>query len=383
MSVARSRPARIDVDLGAIEANVAALAAHVAPAQVCVVAKAGGYGHGAVHVARAAVAGGASWLAVAVAEEAAEVRAAGIDLPILLLAEVEDADAAALVVEHDITPSAYSAPGIARLADAASPSHPLAVHLKVNTGMNRLGAPIEDFLALARTVGDSATLSVGGVWTHLAVADEPARGETADQLKRFEGVLDELADAGIDPGIRHAANSAGAICHPRSHYDLVRCGLASYGIAPSAAADGVVALRPAMSIRATVTFTTRVPAGDGISYGLDGAADRPRTIATIPLGYADGIDRRLGFGAGRVLVGGVARPIVGAVTMDQLMVDCGDDAVARGDEAVLLGRQGGVEISAADWADWTGMIRYEVVSRTGPRLPRTPVRLEGSEDGRS
>lgn len=374
MSVARSRPAFIEVDVSAIEANVAALAAHVAPAQVCVVAKAGGYGHGAVNVGRAAVAGGASWLAVAVAEEACELRAAGIDAPILLLAEVEDRAAAQLVVEQQITPTVYSARGIALVAAAASSTDPLAVHLKVNTGMNRLGAPEEHVAALARSVLDGPSLALGGVWTHLAVADEPARPETAEQLDRFDRVLAQLASLGIDPGIRHAANSAGAICHPASRYDLVRCGIATYGIAPAAAADGLVTLRPAMSIRATVTFVTRVPAGEGVSYGLDGAVHHPRTIATIPLGYADGIDRRLGFGHGRVLVGGVPRPIVGAVTMDQLMVDCGDDEVTRGDEAVLLGRQEGAEITAADWAGWTGMIRYEVVSRTGPRLPRTPVR---------
>jgi alanine racemase len=373
MSVARSRPAYIEVDLDAITANVAALVAHVAPAQVCVVAKAGGYGHGAVPVAQAAVAGGASWLAVAVVEEACELRAAGIEAPILLLAEVEDVSAAALVVAHDITPTVYSARGIALVADAAGPAAPLAVHLKVNTGMNRLGAPEGELVALARSVLDARTLSLGGVWTHLAVADEPGRPETAGQLDRFDRALADLTTNGIDPGIRHAANSAGAICHPASRYDLVRCGIASYGIAPGPEADGVVALRPAMTIRATVTFVTRVPAGAGVSYGLDGAADRPRTIATIPLGYADGIDRRLSFGRGRVLVGGVLRPIVGAVTMDQLMVDCGDDPVARGDDAVLLGRQGDGEITAADWAGWTGMIRWEVVSRTGPRLPRTPV----------
>jgi alanine racemase len=260
------------------------------------------------------------------------------------------------------------------IAGVARPSDSLAVHLKVNTGMNRLGAQADTVVGLARSVLDAPSLTLGGVWTHLAVADEPDRPETSEQLDRFDRVLADLRGAGVDPGIRHAANSAGAICHPASRYDLVRCGIATYGISPSAAADGVVELRPAMQIRATVTFVTRVPAGAGVSYGLDGASDRPRTIATVPLGYADGIDRRLSFGQGRVLIGGVARPIVGAVTMDQLMVDCGDDSVSRGDDAVLLGRQGDAQITAADWADWTGMIRYEVVSRTGPRLPRTPVR---------
>ncbi len=381
MTAAESRPAAIEVDVDAIEANVANLVAHVAPAAVCVVAKAGAYGHGAVPVARAALAGGATWLAVAVVEEACELRAGGIEAPILLLAEVEDSDAARLVADNAITPTIYTDAGIERWADAGV--EPPPVHLKVNTGMNRLGAPADDVVQLAKRILDAPGLELGGVWTHLAVADEPERSETAQQLVRYDEALEHLRAAGIDPGLRHAANSAGALLHPSSHYDLVRCGIATYGIAPSDAADGVVPLRAAMRLRASVTFTTRVPAGAGVSYGLEGAADHARTIATIPVGYADGIDRRLGFGNGRALVGGVARPIVGAVTMDQLMVDCGDDPVERGDEAVLLGAQGGAEITAADWARWTGMIRWEAVSRTGPRLPRTVVRSSDRGASRS
>ena len=366
---ATSRPSTVVIDPDAISANVAALSSLVAPAELCAVVKADGYGHGADVAARAALAGGAVRLAVAVADEGAALRLAGIDAPILVLAEVVTAEGAALVAEHGLEATVYSTDGLSVLAAAPSGA-PVPVHLKVDTGMHRVGAPPARAVELAAAVVAEPRVDHVGTCTHLAVADEPARPETLLQLDRFDRVLDELAATGIDPGVRHAANSAGAILHPRARYDLVRCGIAVYGIHPTATTAAVVDLAAALEVRSRVSHTARIPAGDGVSYGLHGAVDHDRTVAVVPIGYADGVDRSMGRGAGRVLVGGRPRPVVGAVTMDQLVVDCGDDPVARGDEVVLLGSQGDTTITAADWARWIDTIPYEVVTRLGPRLPR-------------
>jgi alanine racemase len=227
-----------------------------------------------------------------------------------------------------------------------------------------------DAVGLARRIEEAPGLVLVGTCTHLAVADEPHRTETATQLDRFGRVLDALVASGVDPGIRHAANSAGALSHAGARLDMVRCGIAVYGIHPSAETEAAAELRPALELRSVVAHVRRVPAGDGVSYGLHGAAPVDRTIAVVPIGYADGVDRRLGCGTGHVLIGGRPRPIVGTVTMDQLMVDCGDDPVRPGDEVVLIGRQGDREVTATDWARWIGTIPYEVVARLGPRLPR-------------
>jgi len=370
MVAATSRPARVIIDLGAIERNVKALAQHVAPAALCAVVKADAYGHGALAVARAAVGAGADWLAVAVVDEGLALRAAGIDVPILLLSEpspgaMADAQAAWL------TPTLYTRSGIAAASLAARGGlHPWPIHLKVNTGMNRVGAQPDELLELARIVVADPMLDLGGVWTHLAVADDPAAPETDAQLTLYEQVLGSLAEAGIDPGIRHAANSGGVLAHPRSRYDLVRPGIALYGIAPSPDVAGLVELEPALSLTARVSFVKSVSAGERISYGLRHTFDANATVATVPIGYADGVARRLGLVGGAVLIGGRRRPIVGVVTMDQLMVDCGDGDVSVGDEVVLLGRQGDESIGAGEWADLLGAIPYEIVCGFGPRLPR-------------
>ena len=368
---ATSRPTWIVVDPAAISSNVAALCELVAPAEVCAVVKADGYGHGGPIAAEAALAGGATRLAVAVADEAVELRLAGIDAPIMLLAEVLIPEAAALVVRHRLEAMVYSAEGVGLLAEAAVDGGPVRVHLKVDTGMHRVGVAPEDAAALAAAIAAEPRVELIGTCTHLAVADEPDRPETAEQLDRFDRVLGELEASGLDPGIRHAANSAGAILHPAARRDMVRCGIAIFGVHPSDATEAVVDLAPALELRSTVSHTMRVPAGDGVSYGLHGAAEHDRTVAVVPIGYADGVERSLGRGAGRVLVAGRLRPIVGTVTMDQLMVDCGEDPVARGDAVVLLGSDGGSSVTAADWARWIGTIPYEVVARLGARVPRT------------
>ncbi len=368
------RPVWAEVDLAAIRHNVGVLARLAAPARLGAVVKAAAYGHGPVESAQAALDGGASWLAVALVEEGAQLRDAGIDAPVLLLSE-PPAGAMADVVGLRLTPTVYTEAGVAAAAAAAAAAggEPLPVHLKVDTGMHRVGAAPSDAVKLAIMVREEQPeLELQGVWTHLAVADNPADPFTDTQIARFAAVLDELAGLGVRPALAHACNSAGLLAHPAARHDLVRCGLAIYGVAPSPAlAEACSDLRPALALKARVSLVKEVEAGEGVSYGLRFRADRPTVVATVPIGYADGVPWRLTGAGGEVLLGGRRRPLAGSVTMDQLMVDCGDDAsVAVGDEVVLIGRQGAEEIGAWEWAERLGTIAYEVLSGIGARVPR-------------
>jgi alanine racemase len=377
------RHASVRIDLDAVAANVAELAAFARPAALCTVVKADGYGHGAVGVARAALSAGSEWLAVALVEEGVELRDAGIDAPILLLSE-PPADAMGDALAAALTPTVYTAPGIESAgaasraagrapAVAAGPAGAWSVHLKVDTGMHRVGARPDDVVDLAHRI-TAAGLHLGGTSTHLAVADEPGRPETAVQLARFDAALADLTRAGIDPGLRHASNSAGLLAHPAARYDLVRVGIATYGIAPHPDLAVPVDLRPALSVRAEVTLVKSVAAGEGVSYGWRHVFDRDAVVATVPLGYADGVPRRLGLTGAEVLIGGARRPVRGVVTMDQLVVEVTDGpAVDVGDEVVLLGRQGDEQVTAEEWAARLDTIAYEVVCGFGPRLPRQPA----------
>jgi alanine racemase len=370
------RPAWVEVDLGAIRHNARVLAAAAAPARLCAVVKAGGYGHGAVPVARAALEGGATWLAVALVEEGRELRAAGIDAPVLLLSE-PTASSMADVVALRLTPTIYTPTGLDALASAAAGSPtPYPVHVKIDTGMHRVGAAPNAAVALAAEVGSGRRpgLVLEGFWTHFAVSDEIDNPYTDGQLDRFDRALVELDRAGVRPGIRHAANSAGALWHPRSRYDLVRCGISLYGLCPSAdGSDRAAAsrLQPAMSVKARVSYVKELAAGERLSYGLRHRLAEDSVVVTVPLGYADGVTRSLSARGGQVLIGGRRRPIAGTVTMDQVTVDCGPGAgVTCGDEVVFLGRQGGEVLTAWEWAERTGTIAYEVVCGISGRVPR-------------
>ena len=365
------RAARADVDLAAVAHNVEVLHGAVAPSMLCAVVKADGYGHGAIAVSEAALAAGAEWLAVALVEEGSVLRKAGIDAPVLLLSQprLGDVDAA---VRWGLRVCVHSSDAVEALAAAARARRTVVqVHLKVDTGMNRVGVRPDGALSLAQQVECHPELELEGVFTHCAVADEPANPFTEVQLDRFDSVLAELAAAGIRPTLRHAANSATAIVHPRGRYDMVRAGISVYGIPPAPGLAAELGLRPAMELRAEVSMVKRVSAGEGISYGLRYRTERPTTVATVPIGYADGVPRRLGLTGGSVLVGGRRRPILGVVTMDQLMVDCGDDEVGVGDEVVLIGRQGAEEVTAEEWAGRLDTIAYEIVCGIGPRVPRS------------
>jgi alanine racemase len=364
------RAARAEVDLGAIPDNTRALVELARPAGLCAVVKADGYGHGAIAVSRVALRAGASWLAVALVEEAAVLRRSGIDAPILLLSQPRPGDVAA-AVRYDVRLTVYTTEGVQAAAAAARDAGRVArVHVKVDTGMNRVGARPAEVPALVEAVAACPELELEALWTHCAVADEPGHPFTDLQLDRFEATVAELEAIGRRPPLLHAANSAAAIGHPRARFDLIRSGIALYGIAPSPALAGRLPIRPALSLKAEVSMVKRVAAGEGISYGLRHRFGRDTTVATVPIGYADGVPRRLSLVGGQVLVGGRRRPIVGVVTMDQLMVDCGDDPVAVGDEVVLLGRQGGEEITADEWARALDTIAYEIVCGIGPRVPR-------------
>jgi len=362
MTETRFRPTTVEVDLDAVRHNAAALKPD--DADLMAVVKANAYGHGAVPVARAALEGGATWCGVALVEEGLELRTAGIEAPILVLSEFPPG-AEAVALAHRLTPSVYSADGLARLTAAARGA--LAVHVKVDTGMHRVGVwPPEDLPAFLGDVA-AAGLEVEGIWTHLAKSEDDVEA-TARQLAAYEAALDAAKDAGFVPGFRHAANSGGVLRHPESHYDLVRPGIALYGIGP--APDEGANLRPALTWRSTVAFARPLAAGERVSYGLRYELDRDAVVATVPVGYADGYPRAASSRAD-VLIRGRRCRVAGSVTMDQLIVDCGDLQVAAGDEVVLLGRQGDDEITAWEFAANADTIAYEIVSRIGERVPRT------------
>jgi alanine racemase len=366
------RPAWAEVDLDAVRHNTAALTGRAEPARLMAVVKADGYGHGAVAVALAALEAGASWLGVALVEEGVELREASIEAPVLLLSEPPPG-AARAVIAAGLTAVVYTRRTIDALAKAAANAgtvEPLPVHLKVDTGMHRLGCAPKEALDLARAVRKHQELCLEGLLTHFAVADEADNPYTGDQIRRFEAVRAELARSNIRPPVVHAANSAGLLAHPAARYALVRCGIAVYGIAPAAELAATLPLHPALSLRARLSFVRRLDAGEALSYGQRYRLDASSTVATVPIGYADGVPRRLSEVGGEVLVGGRRRPIAGAVTMDQILVDLGDDSASPGDEVVLIGRQGDEEITVAEWAERLGTIPYEVCCGIGPRVPR-------------
>ena len=317
-------------------------------------------------------------LGVALVEEGVELREAGVDAPIMVLSEPV-AGAADTVVEHRLVPTVYTTGGIEALAKAviSAGADPLPVHLKVDTGMHRVGCSPAEAGRLVETIMAHDELLLDGVLTHLAVADELDHPYNLQQLAAFDAVRERLRARGLEPRIAHAANSAGALVLPDARYDMVRCGIAIYGVAPAAAIAGVVPLQPALAVKARVSYVQRLGADEALSYGLRYRLAQDAWVATVPIGYADGIPRNLGAVGGEVLVGGHRRRIVGAVTMDQLMVDLGDATAQPGDEVVLLGRQGDEAITAEEIADRLGTIVYEVVCGIGPRVPRRYLHERG------
>lgn len=363
------------VDLAAIRSNVGVLRERAGDAEVMAIVKADGYGHGLVQSARAALEGGASWLGVSTTDEALALRDAGITEPRILswLAVPGERWGDALGASVDV--AAYSAWQLGEIAEAAASRATTArVHLKVDTGLGRGGAPLHEWPALvdaALTAEAEGTAKVVGVWSHLACADEPGHPSVARQIAAFREAVTFAERVGLRPEVRHLANSAGLLAFPDSHFDLVRAGLAVYGLSPipSKASAAQLGLVPAMTLRARVALVKRVPAGEGVSYGHRYVTDRETTLALVPLGYADGIPRSAS-NVAPVLIAGRRRTIAGTVCMDQFVVDLGDDPIAEGEEVVLFGPGTSGEPTAQDWAEATGTISYEIVTRVGARVPR-------------
>jgi alanine racemase len=362
------RPSRIEIDLTAIRHNIETLAARTAPAEVIAVVKANAYGHGDVPVSEVALESGASWLAVAMVEEAARLREAGIDAPILLLSEPPISDAGEVRRWNSI-PSVYRPEFVDALAEASD--QVIDVQMVVDTGMHRVGVAPEQAVGLARRIVGSSSLRLAGMWTHFAVAEDDEEFSRL-QVERFEFVAEQVREAGIDLGRLHLSNSAGVL-HLRPEATMARVGLGMYGLHPDPKRPNV-SLRPAMRVVSRVGFTQRLPAGARPSYGRRRPLPADANVATVPIGYADGVPRLLSQRNGEVLIGGVRRPFAGTITMDQIVIDCGDDPVEVGDEVVLLGRQGNEEITADEWAARTETISWEIVTRMGERLPRRYIR---------
>lgn len=370
------RPVWAEIDCAALARNVQTLVSHVAPAELCAVVKADGYGHSALVIAQEVLRAGATRLAVALVEEGLILREAGIRAPILLLSE-PSARAIEACIEADITPTLYTVDGIIAAHNvAARLGRRVAVHLKIDTGMHRAGADPQDSLDLARLITDGDDLTLEGIWTHLSVADDPNDPYTNVQIALFDATIKALGSYGISAPIHHLANSAGAIAHPAALRNWVRSGIALYGYLPSVALKNSWAgeLEPVLALKAQVSYVRPLDAGERPSYGRICALDNDSDIAVIPLGYADGLPRSLGSSGGEVIIRGRRRRIIGNVTMDQILVDCGStDEVVVGDEVVLLGRQGTEQITAQEWATKTGTITYEVLCAIGPRVPRVVI----------
>lgn len=364
--------AEVIVDLDAIRHNVELLVAGAPSAQTMAVVKADGYGHGALDVARTALAAGATWLGVCTLEEAIELREAGITAPVLSWLHVPDEDfAPAIAAGVDLSVSSRRGlDGV--LAAVRAGQRPAKVHLKADTGLSRGGAQPADWVELVEQAAKAAALGeieVVSVWSHLAHADAPEHPMVDIQANRLATAYGQAVEFGLRP-LRHLANSAAALTRPDLHFDLIRPGIALYGLSPAPQLGGF-GLRPAMTFRSRVVLVKRVPAGEGVSYGHTWTTQRPTTLAVVPVGYADGVPRTL---SGRldVLLGGRRRPVVGRVCMDQIVVDCGDDPVTEGDEVVLFGPGDRGEPTAQDWADALGTIHYEVVAgMVRPRVVRT------------
>ncbi len=361
--VSAYRPTRVRVDLDAIRRNVRTL--KPATAEMMAVVKADGYGHGAAFVARAALEGGATWLGVALAEEGISLRDAGVEAPVLVLSELPPGSEADAIAAR-LTPTLYSDAALVRLSEAAGRG--VGVHVKVDTGMHRVGIyPPEATGAFLDKVA-AAGFVLEGLFTHFARSEEDAT-TTEEQLALFMKIVEDVRAAGHAPRLLHAANTGATILHPASHLDLVRCGIGVYGLEPGPGVGADLGLRPALSWFSEVTMLKRLPHGDRTSYGHRYRLERDAWVATVPVGYADGYPRQLSSGAD-VLIGGRRCRVAGSVTMDQLIVDCGELEPDVGDEVVLIGRQAGEEISAAELADLAGTIDYEIVARIGPRVPR-------------
>jgi alanine racemase len=366
------------VDLDAVASNVASLCRRTGTPVLAVV-KADAYGHGLVPVARAAVAGGASWIGVAQLDEALTLREAGIDAPLLAWLLSGDAAPVAAALRRQVTLGVSHPRHVEAVLAAARASGQVAdLHVKVDTGLHRNGVDLADLPAVARALAEAeraGLVAVSGVFSHLAWADVPQHPTVDRQAAVFAGAVEVLREAGLRPGLRHLANSAATLLRPDLHLDMVRPGLAVYGLSPvpELAGPAELGLRPALTLRSRLAHVRQVGAGEGVSYGHAWSAAQDTVLGLVPLGYADGLPRSA-TGRAQVWVGGRSGrrvPVVGRICMDQVLVDLGPAAREDvGEEVVVLGPGLLGEPTAEDWAVAAGTISYEVVARLGCRLPR-------------
>ena len=368
-----------EIDLGALRHNVATLAAHIGSQELWAVVKADAYGHGAIECARVALQSGAQGLCVALVSEGVALRQAGINAPILMMSEQPE-EQHRDIISYGLIATLYNEATVTQFARTANDLEIMAtVHVKVDSGMHRVGVSPEDAVKVANLVAESPWLSLEGMFTHLATADVADTQFAQQQISAFSQSVERVRASGIDVRHVHVSNSASAIrrLDAGAGCTMARVGIAMYGIPGDAHSNSFGAahqldLRPVMSIHARVSHVQRVAAGQGVSYGLKRPLERDSTIATLPLGYADGVPRGL-WESGSVLIGGIRRTFAGVVTMDQIMVNCADDAVHIGDEVVLIGTQGSEVITANEWANKMGTIGYEIVCAISARMPRNYI----------
>jgi alanine racemase len=356
------------VDLDVITRNVQIIRKSTHAAVMAVV-KADGFGHGAVEVARAALAGGATWLGVTSMAEALRLRSAGLDAPMLSWLHRPGDDLTRLIAAC-VDVGVSTVPHLIAVADVAARSGQVAqIQLKVDTGLSRNGAVAGDWpdlVAWAAKREADGSVRVRGLWSHLAGADQPGLPGVAEQAHALRQAVAAARAAGLTPDLVHLANSAATFAAPDTHFDMCRVGIALYGIGP--------AVRPAMTLRTTVVNLKRVPAGTGVSYGPRHVTSRPTTLALLPIGYADGVPRSVK--GAQVWLGGRRHPVVGTVAMDQIVVDVGDSPVHLGDTAILFGPGGDGEPTVADWAAWAGTNPHEILTGIGSRVERIHIHGE-------
>lgn len=365
----------VEIDLAALSHNVKQLKNLLSPqTELMTVVKADAYGHGAVAVSQTALSAGASWLGVATIPEGIELREAGIEAPILLLGASHTAQQVKAIAQWHLQPTICTAKQALIFSEVlVGISQYLPVHAKLDTGMSRLGAPWQEATEFVQLVKGLPNLKLASIYSHLATADSPDTAVMKEQHQRFQRAIAQIKTSGINPASLHLANSAAALADPDLHYDLVRVGLATYGLYPAPHLQNVVDLQPAMQVKARVTQVKTIEAGTGVSYGYQFIASRQTRIAVVGIGYADGIPRNLS-NKMQVLIRGKFVPQVGAVTMDQLMLDVTDiPDLEVGEVVTLLGKDGKNQITADDWAATLKTISWEILCGFKHRLPRVAV----------
>ena len=377
-NVGMIRPVWAEVDLGAIRHNLAEIRRLVGKSvDVLAVVKAEAYGHGAFEIARTALDHGADWLGVSLPEEGIALRKSGIEAPVLVFEPLQSGQSA-VFLEYDLTATVCIPELVSSLSgEAVKTGKTARVHVKVDTGMGRVGVKVDQAVEFIRNINGLPGIDVNGIYSHLATADERDKNYAGRQIKAFSDLVADLKRAGLLPQKVHLANSAAIIDLPEAYFNMVRPGIMLYGLYPSFEVDRTrVDLKPALSLKAKSVFVKRVPKHTGISYGLRYHTRQETTIVTIPIGYADGWSRLLTNKAG-VLIGGKRFPVVGAICMDQCMIDAGDEPVELGQEIVLIGEQSPEKITADMVANQLGTINYEVTCMISSRVPRVYKNREG------